>query len=71
MKKLTTSEDDAGELEGICIDMINLISRRLGFNYSVELVEHNKYGSYDSKAKEWDGMIGKLVKRVSIIPYKK
>ncbi|XP_067000033.2 glutamate receptor ionotropic, kainate 2-like [Anabrus simplex] len=46
--------------EGFAIDIIREISLILGFNYTFELQEDFKYGSYNNITGEWDGMIRRL-----------
>jgi len=50
--------------EGYCIDLIEQISKELGFKYTFELVPDNKYGNYDEKIKSWNGLIKRLLDRV-------
>jgi hypothetical protein len=50
--------------EGYCIDLIEQISKELGFKYTFELVPDNKYGNYDEKTKSWNGLIKRLLDRV-------
>ena len=47
--------------EGYNIDLIDEISKILGFNYSVHIVADGAYGSYDIKTDTWNGMIGELL----------
>ncbi|XP_071746528.1 glutamate receptor ionotropic, kainate 2 isoform X2 [Lepeophtheirus salmonis] len=47
--------------EGYNVDLIDEISKILGFNYSFHMVEDGTYGSYDEKTKTWSGMIGELL----------
>ena len=46
--------------EGYNVDLIQEISKILGFNYTIKLVEDGQYGSYDKETGEWSGMIGEL-----------
>jgi ABC-type amino acid transport substrate-binding protein len=47
--------------EGYNIDLIDEISKILGFNYSVQIVADGSYGSYNAKTDTWNGMIGELL----------
>ena len=49
------------QFEGYSVDLIEEISRILGFNYSIRLVSDNRYGSFNRETKEWDGMIKELL----------
>ena len=51
--------------EGYNVDLIEEVSKILGFNYTINIVEDGKYGSYNSKNKTWNGMIGELLAQVS------
>lgn len=51
--------------EGFCIDIIQELSKMLGFNYTFEVQTDNVYGSYSRKAKKWTGMLGKIIAGVS------
>ena len=50
--------------EGYNKDLIKEISKILGFNYSIRIVENGNYGSYDKKTETWNGMIGELLAQV-------
>lgn len=49
------------QFEGYSIDLIQEISRILGFNYTIQIVPDGRYGSFNRKTKEWDGMIKELL----------
>ena len=49
--------------EGFCIDIIQELSKMLGFNYTFEVQTDNVYGS--KKGKKWTGMLGKIIAGVS------
>ncbi|XP_056155705.1 glutamate receptor U1 [Lampris incognitus] len=49
------------ELEGYCVDLISELSKKLGFNYQVNLVKDNRYGSLDPSG-NWNGMIGEVIR---------
>ena len=46
------------------MDLIKEISKILGFNYTIRIVEDGNYGSYDKKTETWNGMIGELLAQV-------
>ena len=58
------------------VDLLDLISNRLGFNYTVYEVADRNFGSKDDKG-NWNGMVGELMKRdpsevrVCFIPLRK
>ncbi|OAD62633.1 Glutamate receptor, ionotropic kainate 2 [Eufriesea mexicana] len=47
--------------EGFGIDIIQELSKMLGFNYTFEVQADNVYGSYSKKARKWTGMLGKII----------
>nr|QGW50663.1 ionotropic receptor 21 [Propsilocerus akamusi] len=49
------------QFEGYAIDLINEISKILGFNYSIRLAPDGRYGSFNRETSEWDGMIKELL----------
>ncbi|XP_050348344.1 glutamate receptor ionotropic, kainate 2 isoform X4 [Nymphalis io] len=51
------------QFEGYAIDLINEISKILGFNYTFKLAPDGRYGSYNRETKEWDGMIRELLEQ--------
>ncbi|XP_043469345.1 glutamate receptor ionotropic, kainate 2 isoform X3 [Leptopilina heterotoma] len=51
------------QFEGYSVDLIRDISRILGFNYTIHLVQDNRYGSLNKVTKEWDGMIKELLEQ--------
>lgn len=53
--------------EGFGIDIIQELSKMLGFNYTFEVQSDNVYGSYSKKLKRWTGMLGKIIAGVSNI----
>lgn len=69
---LSLRKSDTGEIfegnarfEGYSFDLIDGIARHLGFSYRMELVPDGKYGSYNKKTKQWDGLVKHLLDRVS------
>lgn len=51
--------------EGFGIELIDEISKMLGFNYTFVLEPNAVYGKIDTKTKQWDGMIRELLDYVS------
>ncbi|KAJ6638984.1 Glutamate receptor ionotropic, kainate 2 [Pseudolycoriella hygida] len=47
--------------EGYSKDLIDEISKGLGFNYTIVIVDDNAYGSYNPKKKKWDGLVKYLL----------
>ncbi|XP_041420570.1 glutamate receptor ionotropic, kainate 2 isoform X3 [Xenopus laevis] len=47
--------------EGYCIDLLEKLSRILGFEYEVRLVEDGKYGAKDDSTQQWNGMVRELM----------
>lgn len=50
--------------EGYSIDLIDGISKILGFKYVFELVPDNAHGSYNKETKKWNGLVKYLLDRV-------
>uniref|UniRef100_A0A8C5HI26 Glutamate receptor n=1 Tax=Gouania willdenowi TaxID=441366 RepID=A0A8C5HI26_GOUWI len=65
--RITTIQQDpytmsrGTELEGFCMDLLSIISKKLGFNYRVQLVKDGSYGRQDEDG-NWNGMIGEVVR---------
>lgn len=51
------------ELEGYCVDLISMISKKVGFRYKLHLVKDNRYGAMDASG-SWNGMIGEVIRGV-------
>ncbi|XP_001655464.2 glutamate receptor ionotropic, kainate 2 [Aedes aegypti] len=49
--------------EGYSLELIDGISKILGFQYRMELVPDGKYGSYNKQTKKWDGLVKYLLDR--------
>ncbi|KAK2579603.1 hypothetical protein KPH14_010896 [Odynerus spinipes] len=47
--------------EGFGIDIIQELSKSLGFNYTFEVQTDSVYGSYQNKTGKWTGMIAKII----------
>ncbi|XP_074099238.1 kainate-type ionotropic glutamate receptor subunit 1D isoform X7 [Cotesia typhae] len=61
LKDSSVKLEGNAQYEGYSVDLIHEISRILGFNYTFVIVPDKKYGSYNKKTKEWDGMIKELL----------
>lgn len=48
------------------MDLIEEISKILGFSYRFEITPDNKYGSFNKITKKWDGLVKQLLDRVII-----
>jgi glutamate receptor, ionotropic, invertebrate len=51
--------------EGFVFDIIDEISKMLGFHYKFKIVDDSAYGSLDKETGEWNGMIRELLDGVS------
>lgn len=51
------------EFEGFCVDMLNEIAEKVGFQYAIELVPDGKYGAPDKEG-NWNGMVRQLMDKV-------
>ncbi|KMZ07266.1 uncharacterized protein Dsimw501_GD24375 [Drosophila simulans] len=47
---------------GFCVDILETISREVGFDYILDLVPDRKYGAKDPETGEWNGMVAQLMK---------
>ncbi|GJQ67701.1 hypothetical protein Trydic_g16524 [Trypoxylus dichotomus] len=54
---------------GFCVDILDRISREVGFSYLLDLVPDRKYGVKNPKTGEWNGMVQQLV--MHELPYVK
>lgn len=52
--------------EGYCVDLMFKIGQLLKFKHTFELVKDNNYGSYDPVKKTWNGLVKRILDRVSI-----
>lgn len=53
--------------EGFAVDLVDGISKMLGFKYVLRLVDDNKHGSYNKETKKWNGLVKELLDRVRFI----
>ena len=54
------------QFEGFAVDLIEELSKLMGFKYRFKLVSDGNYGIKDEKG-EWNGMIGELIRNESDI----
>ncbi|CAG2114990.1 unnamed protein product, partial [Medioppia subpectinata] len=50
------------QFEGFAVDLIEELSKIMGFNYRFKLVSDGAYGIKDEESGEWNGMIGELIR---------
>jgi glutamate receptor, ionotropic, invertebrate len=55
--------------EGYSLDLIDEISKILGFKYEFQLTPDGRYGSYNPSTKKWDGLVKQLLERVCFLIY--
>lgn len=53
--------------EGFCKDLLEKLSEQFGFKFVITPVKDGRYG--DNKSGDWNGMIGELLRRVSMTMY--
>jgi Ligated ion channel L-glutamate- and glycine-binding site len=51
--------------EGYSLDLIDEISKLLGFEYEFELTPDQAFGAYNKETKQWNGLVKQLLDRVS------
>ena len=62
MLKASSEELEGNDrYEGICVDLIEELSRALQFNYTLRVTPDNAPGKFDEKTGRWNGMIGELL----------
>ena len=54
--------------EGFVVDVIDEVSKLLGFKYILRMVGDSNYGSLDPDTGEWNGIIRELLEEVYKIP---
>lgn len=64
LKDATASLTGNDRFEGFCIDLIQELSKMLGFNYTFIVQKDGKNGNLDRETQTWDGMIGEVIKGV-------
>ncbi|UXI21906.1 hypothetical protein NH340_JMT07849, partial [Sarcoptes scabiei] len=58
--KKTTLTETIG-YEGFCIDLLNAISKIVGFSFEIYEVEDGRFGAFDEKTGEWHGLIREII----------
>lgn len=51
---------------GFCVDILERISKKAGFNYLINVSRDKKYGAKDPETGEWNGMVYQLIKHVCV-----
>ena len=63
------TDSDELVLEGLCIDLLEELSIRLGFTYEIYLVSDSSYGTEvhndTSNHTQWNGLIGDIMREVT------
>ena len=54
---------------GYSIDLAEALSKEMGFEYRFKLVDDNNYGMKSPVNGTWNGMIGELINKVSLLPF--
>lgn len=70
LKDSSSSLTGNDRFEGFCIDLIQELSKMLGFNYTFIVQKDGNNGNFDRKTKMWDGMIGEVLRGVSFTKIK-
>lgn len=71
-QSLVTSQQEpytmskGAQLEGFCMDLLSEVAKKLGLKYRVQMVRDGSYGRQDESG-NWNGMIGEVVRGVSIL----
>jgi len=65
LKKSSSIITGNDRYEDFAIDIIQEMSKMLGFNYTFEVQIDKAYGSFNDIIKKWDGMLGKIIAGVS------
>ena len=55
--------DENSQFEGFCIDLLEELSKDLGFTYTIHIVKDSQYGN-DIGNGSWNGMIGEILRGV-------
>lgn len=65
LKETSEKLEGNDQFEGFGIDVIDELSKKLGFSYTFRLQPDNKYGGIDPKTGEWNGMLREIMDNVS------
>ncbi|KAH8323007.1 hypothetical protein KR074_002938, partial [Drosophila pseudoananassae] len=61
LKETSEKLEGNDQFEGFGIDVIDELSKKLGFSYTFRLQPDNKYGGIDPKTGEWNGMLREIM----------
>ncbi|XP_030369659.1 glutamate receptor ionotropic, kainate 2 isoform X2 [Scaptodrosophila lebanonensis] len=61
LKETSQKLEGNDQFEGFGIELIDELSKKLGFSYSFRLQEDNKYGGINPATGEWNGMIREII----------
>lgn len=65
LKEVTTEKTGNDRFEGFAIDLIDELSKLLGFKYEFILQEDRDYGVQIEGTEKWTGMLGAVMEDVS------
>lgn len=65
LKETAEKLEGNAQFEGFGIELIDELSKKLGFSYTFYLQPDNKYGGIDPKTGEWNGMLREIIDNVS------
>ena len=60
---MTVTDNGDQEFEGLCIDLLNKLSDKMGFHYTIRLIEDGQYGGRLEDG-SWTGLIRDLIEHV-------
>ncbi|XP_017856487.1 PREDICTED: glutamate receptor ionotropic, kainate 2 isoform X3 [Drosophila arizonae] len=61
LKETADKMEGNAQFEGFGIELIDELSKKLGFTYTFYLQPDNKYGGIDPKTGEWNGMLREII----------
>ena len=53
------------QFEGFCVDLLERVAEQVGFRYRMELAPDGIFGHLNPKTGEWDGLVRRLIDKVS------
>jgi len=59
-----SSPNTTQEFEGLSIDILEEIKKKLKFNYKIYLVPDGKFGVRDRNTLQWNGVVGQIMNKV-------
>lgn len=63
-KDASSSLNTTQEFEGLSIDILEELKKRLKFNYKIYLVPDGKFGVRDRSTGQWNGIVEEIIKEV-------